>query len=132
VIGSLARVRRNIIKLSFNYVLKIMKHEIHGTLKGCFGIFKAERHLPVCKITPSTNKCHLVLILGFNLNLIISLKSVHKIKYFTFCTLVEILNNERCGEVVFRTGLVQVTEILLYIDGSLFLIYKNEVGYPFG
>ena len=34
VIRSLARVSNNIIKVIFDYVLKIMKIESHGTLKG--------------------------------------------------------------------------------------------------
>jgi hypothetical protein len=39
--------RTKISKVSFDYVPKIMKHESHGTLKGCSDVFKAERHLPV-------------------------------------------------------------------------------------
>jgi hypothetical protein len=70
VIQSLARVSRKIFNVSFNYVLKIMKQESHGTLKGFSGVFKPQMHLSVCKSSPRTNKCHLVLILKFNLNLI--------------------------------------------------------------
>jgi hypothetical protein len=47
VILSLARVGSKIIKVSFDYVLKIMKIEIHGMLKGCSSIFKAERNFTV-------------------------------------------------------------------------------------
>jgi hypothetical protein len=72
VIRSLARVSTNIIKVNFDYVLKIMKSEGHGTLKGFSDVFKVERHFLICESTPRTNKCHLVLILKFNLNLVIS------------------------------------------------------------
>jgi hypothetical protein len=44
---SLVRVSSNIINVRFNYVLKIMKHKNHGMLKGFFGIFKDDKHLPV-------------------------------------------------------------------------------------
>jgi hypothetical protein len=71
VICFLTRVSSKIVKVSFEYMLKIEKSEGHGMLEGCLGVFKAEKHFPVCKSTPRTNKCHLVLILGFNLNLVI-------------------------------------------------------------
>jgi hypothetical protein len=64
--------RTKIIKVSFDYVLKIMKHENHGTLKGCSNVFKAERHLSVCESSPRKNKCRLVLVFRFNLNFIMS------------------------------------------------------------
>jgi hypothetical protein len=100
MILSLVRVSSKIIKVSFDYVLKIMKHEIHGMLKGFSDIFMAERHIPVCKSSPRKNKCRLVLILRFNLNLIISLKSFHERKYFSSHTLIENLIDERCGGVL--------------------------------
>jgi hypothetical protein len=47
MIHSLARVRIKILKVSFEYVLKIVKREIHGMLKGCSDVFKVERHFLV-------------------------------------------------------------------------------------
>ena len=41
-IHSLVSVSNKIIKVSFDYVLKIVKREIHGTLKGFSNIFKDE------------------------------------------------------------------------------------------
>jgi hypothetical protein len=72
MIHTLVRVSSKIIKVGFNYVLDIMKSECHGALEGCFGVFKAKRHFPVCKITPRTYKCCLVLVLRFDLDLVIS------------------------------------------------------------
>ena len=72
VIHSLVRVSNKIIQVGFDYVFKIVKGESHGTLEGFSDVFKAERNFPVCKSTPRKNKCCLVLILGFDLNLIIS------------------------------------------------------------
>jgi hypothetical protein len=66
------RVRSQIIEVSFNYVLEIMKGEGHGLLEGFFDIFKEKRHFPVYERTPRTNKFHLMLILGFDLNLTVS------------------------------------------------------------
>ena len=72
VIHSFVRVSSEIIDICFDYMLEIMKHEVHSSLEGRSIIFKAERHFLVCKSTPRTNKCHLMLILGLNLNLVVS------------------------------------------------------------
>jgi hypothetical protein len=72
VFHSLTRVISKIIKISFNYIVKIMECEGHSMLEGYFGFFKAEMHLTVCESTQRTNTCHLMLILGFNLNLVIT------------------------------------------------------------
>jgi hypothetical protein len=82
-----------------DYVLEIVKSESHGMLEDCSGVFKAERHFSICKSTPRTYKCCLVLILRFDLDLVISKKSIHKRKYLASYTLIENLINERCGEV---------------------------------
>ena len=47
-------------------------------------------------------------------------------------TLVNDLVNERCGEVVFGTSLVQVAKVHADTDGALFLENGNWVGYPSG
>jgi hypothetical protein len=72
VIHSLVRMSSEIFKVSFDYMLEIMKHEVHGSLEGCSDVFNAERNFSVCESTPRTNKCHLMLILGFNMNLVVS------------------------------------------------------------
>jgi hypothetical protein len=43
VIHSLARLSREIIKVSFDYSLEIVKSEGHGSLEGFFDVFKAEK-----------------------------------------------------------------------------------------
>jgi hypothetical protein len=72
VIYSLARVSSEIIEVSFENMFEIVKIKGHGMLEGCSDVFKAKRIFLVCKITPRKNKLHLVLILGFDLNSIIS------------------------------------------------------------
>jgi hypothetical protein len=53
-------------------MFEVMEREGHSTLKIRSRIFKDERRFLVCKRTPRENECHLMLILGFNLNLIVS------------------------------------------------------------
>jgi hypothetical protein len=72
VIHSLTRVSNEIIKVGFDYILVIVKREGHGLLEGYSGVFKIERNFLVCKSTPRTNKCHIMLILRFNMNLVVS------------------------------------------------------------
>jgi hypothetical protein len=72
MIHSLARVSNKIIQVGFDYVLKIVKGECHGTLEGCSSVFKSERHFLVCKSTPRTYKCHLVFFLRFDLDSVIA------------------------------------------------------------
>jgi hypothetical protein len=72
MIHSLVRVSNKIIEVSFNYVLEIMESKIHGSLEGCSGVFQAERHFSVCKLAPRTYECHLMLVFGFDLDLVIA------------------------------------------------------------
>jgi hypothetical protein len=110
-------------------MLEIVKTKGHGTLEGFSDIFKAERHFSVCKSTPWTNKCCLMLILDFDLNLIIPLKSVHKIKYFTSCTLVKNLVNERSREVLYLSlnnrGLPRINSSKMFSNMSSIWIGLN-------
>ena len=87
------------IQKHFNNHFKIVKDQGHGPLKRSFDVFKVEGNLSICKITPRTNKCGIVLILGLNLNLIISRKTVHKGKYLTSRTLIQHLVNKWCGKI---------------------------------
>ena len=66
-----------------------MEDQGHSPLKSGSDIFKAERHLPICKGTPRTNKCSFMLVLGFDLDLIVSGKAVHKGKYLASLTLIQ-------------------------------------------
>ena len=63
-----------------------------------------------------------MLVLGFNLYLIISGKAVHEGKNLATHTLIQNLINKWCGEIVLRTGMIQITEINTYADSSLLLI----------
>ena len=116
-----------VIQKYFNNRLEIVEDQGHRPLKSSFGVFKAERHFLICKCSPRTNKCSLMLVLRFYLYLIISGKAVHKGKNLATCTLIQNLINKWCGEIVLRTGTIQITEISTYADRSLLIINRNEV-----
>ena len=104
-----------------------MEYQGHSPLKSGFGVFKAEGHLLICKGTPRTNKGSLMLVLGFDLYLIVSEKSIHKEKKLATYTLMQNMINKWCGEIVLRTSTIQIMEISTYADRSLLLIHSNVV-----
>ena len=68
-----------------------------------------------------------MLVLRFNLYLIISRKAIHKGKNLATHTLIQNLINKWCGEIVLKTGMIQIMEINTYVDRSLLLINQNGV-----
>ena len=68
-----------------------------------------------------------MLVLGFDLYLIVSGKSIHKGKYLTSRTLIQNLINKWCEKIILRTCTIQVTEISAYTDCSLLLINRNRI-----
>ena len=68
-----------------------------------------------------------MLVLKFNLYLIIPEKFVHKGEHLTTRTLSQNMIYEWCGEVVLRTGTIQIAEICTYAHRSMFLIHRNGV-----
>ena len=104
-----------------------MEDQGHSPLKSGSDILKAKRHLPICKGSPRTNKGHLMLVLGFDLYLVVSIKVIHKGKYLASRTLIQNMINKWCGKIIFRIGTIQVTEISAYVDRSLLLINWNGV-----
>ena len=68
-----------------------------------------------------------MLLLRFNLYLIITGKAVHKGEHFATHTLIQNMIYKWCGEVILRTGMIQIAEISAYSDLSLLLIHHNGV-----
>ena len=68
-----------------------------------------------------------MLVLRFNLDLIIPRKAVHEGKHLATRTLIQNMINKWCGEVILRTGSVQVSEIYAYIDCSSF--FSTKIGF---
>ena len=104
-----------------------MEEQGNSPLKSGSIVFKAERHLSICKGTPRTNKGSLMLVLRFDLYLIVFEKAIHKGKYLTSHTVIQNLINKQCGEIVLRTSAIQIMEIRTYADCSLLLIHRNGV-----
>src|SRR5713226_7454945 len=90
----LMRMRNKVIQKDFNNRFEIMEDQGHSPLKSGSDIFKAEKHLPICKGTPRKNKGSLMLVLRFDLYLIVSGKAVHKGKYLASRTLIQNLINK--------------------------------------
>jgi hypothetical protein len=111
-------------------MLEIMNNERHGPLESGANIFKTKRHLTICECTPRTNECHFVLVLGFDLDLIISQKIVHEIKGFATSTFINDLVDERCWKIIFGTFLVQIMEIGTYTNRAIFFIDWHRIRHP--
>ena len=124
------RMSSKVIQKYFNNWFEIMEDQGHSLLKSGSGVLKAKMHLPICKGSPRTNKGSLMLVLRFNLYLIVSGKAVHKGKNIATHTLIQNLINKWCGEIVFKTGMIQVTWISAYTDRSLLLIHWNRIWNP--
>ena len=71
-----------------------------------------------------------MLVLGFDLDLIVSGKAIHKGKYLASHTLIQNLINKCCGEIIIRRSTIQVTKINAYADRSLLLVNRNGVCHP--
>ena len=66
----LTRMSSKVMQKDFNNRFEIMEDQGHSPLKSGSSVFKAERHLPICKGTPRTNKGSLMLVLEFDFYLI--------------------------------------------------------------
>ena len=119
---SQTRMGSKVIQKYFNNQFEIMEDQGHSLLKSSSGVLKAKRHFLICKSSPRTNKCSLMLVLRFNLYLIISGKAIHKGKHLASCTLIQNLINKWCGEIVLRTSMIQIMEISTYADHSLLVV----------
>jgi hypothetical protein len=72
-----------------------------------------------------------MLVLGFDLNLIVSLKTIHERKYYTTHTFIDNLINKWGWKIVFRESLVQIVEIHTNKNRALFLVDRKWVWHPF-
>ena len=72
-----------------------------------------------------------MLISWKNFNLIIARKIIHEGKNLTPGTVVNDLINKRSRIIILGTSLINITIINVYSNGSLFLIYKNNIRDPF-
>jgi hypothetical protein len=80
---------------------------------------------------PRTNKIHVMLVLGLDLNFIVHGKTIHERKYLTTCTFIDNLVNKWGWKIFFRESFVQVTKLHTYVDHTLHIVDRNRVHYPF-
>jgi hypothetical protein len=108
-------------------MFEVMKRKIHGPLESGSSIFKAKRHLTIGECTPWANECHFVLVFRFDLDLIISQKTIHERKGFTTDTFINDLVDEWCRKIIFWTCFVQITKFSTYTNRALFFIDRHGV-----
>lgn len=108
----------------------IMKGIRHRTLESGVGILKTESELFISESTPWTDKGHLMLIGGHDINLVVSRKAIHKRIYLTPSTLINELVNERCGVVIFWAGSINTAIIDTDMNSTLFFIHRDNVRDP--
>jgi hypothetical protein len=111
-------------------MLYIMKRIIHSTLKSCTSVLQTKRKFSIGKSTPRTNKSSVMLILGNNVDLIISGETIHEREDFTSGTIIDDLIDKRGGKVVFWTSFVDIPIINRYMNGALFLVNQDKIGKP--
>jgi len=131
MIISLERMWHKIIKLCFNYIFKDMKSERHGPLESISDMFKAKGHFLICKDTPGTYKCGLVLVLGSDMDLIIPWETVHKRKNIATCTLINNFINERGRKVIFQACLAQIIKFHAYSNCAFLFVDGHKIRHPF-
>jgi hypothetical protein len=107
-------------------MLEVMKRKIHGPLKGG-NMFETKRYFTICECTPWADECRFVLVFGFDLNLVISRKTIHERKGFTTRTFINDLVDEWCGKIIFGTCLIQITEVGTYTNRAVFFIDRHGV-----
>ena len=108
-------------------MLEIMKGERYGPLECGSNIFKTKRHLTICECTPQTNECRFVLVFEFDLDLIVSQKTIHERKGLTTYAFIDYLVNKWRGEIIFWVGLVQIMEVRTYANHTLFFIDHHGI-----
>jgi hypothetical protein len=102
----------------------------HSTLKSGANVLETERKFSIGEISPRTNERGFVLILGNNIDLIISREIVHQREDFASSAIVNNMIDKGGRKVVFRTSFVDITIINAYTDCALFLIDRDNIGNP--
>jgi hypothetical protein len=100
----------------------------HSALKSGANVLETKREFPIGESAPRTNKSRLMLILGNNIDLIISIETIHQREDFTSGAIVDNLIDQGVRKVVLRTSFVDIPIINAYTDCALFLINWDKIG----
>jgi hypothetical protein len=65
-----------------------------------------------------------------NMNLIVARKTIHEGQGFMVSTIIDNLVDERSWEVVFGTGVIEITKVSADVNSALFVVDKDRVGDP--
>ena len=99
-------------------------------LEGGSNIFEAKGHDSVCECAPWGCECHFVMVFFLDLDLVVSEKTVHKSEGLMSSACIDDLVDERCGEVVFGTRLIEIMKVCTNANGALFFIHGNKIRNP--
>ena len=108
-------------------MFEVMKRKRHGPLECGCSVLETKRHFAIGEGTPRTNECRFVLVLRFDLDLVIARETIHERKGFTTSALINDLVDEWGWIIIFRTCLIQITEIGTDMDRALFFIDWNGI-----
>ena len=115
-----------VVKTNQHDVNEIMEVVCHGTMEGGSRIFEAKGHDSVCECAPWGCECCLIMVLFLDLELVISIKTVHEGKGLMSDACIDDLIDEGCGEVVFGTCPIEVMEVYANVNGSLFFYSREQ------
>ena len=132
VLCVLLRPCDEVVKTNQHDVNEIMEAVRHGAPKGGSSIFEAKGHDSVGECSPWGCECHVVTVFFPDLDLVVAGKSIHEGEGLMFGTCVDDLIDERCGEVVFGTCPIEVTEVCANKNGTIFFIHGNRIRNPSG
>ena len=104
----------------------------HGALEGVSIIFQAKGHDSICECASQGCECSLITIFFPDLDLVISEKFIHEGKVLMSGACIDDLIDKGCWEVVFGTWPIEITEVCVDADGTLFFIHRNEIRNPSG
>lgn len=72
-----------------------------------------------------------MLILGFDLNLVVPRKTIHKIKYLTTHTFIDNMVNEWDWKIIFWASFFQITKFHTHTDHTLIFVERSRVRHSF-
>jgi hypothetical protein len=107
----------------------IMENISHGSLERRTCILESKRHDTVGKSTPWGGKCSFILICWMDLDFIVARETIHEGQSLMACTVIDNLVDERCGEVVFGTSMVEIMKFSADANSALFFVNGDRVGY---
>jgi hypothetical protein len=119
-----------VIQVGEDDVRKIMKNISHSPLECHTCVLESKRHDTIGKSTPRGSECGFVLVCWMNLNLIIAREPIHEGQGLVAGTIIDNLVDERDWEVVFGTGMIEITKVSADVNSALFFVDRDGVGDP--